>query len=570
MTQTLLAIENLSVGFRHQQTVRTVVNDVSLHIEAGETLALVGESGSGKSVTALSILRLLPCPPVEYLSGDIRFHGESLLHASDQTLRGVRGNKIAMIFQEPMTSLNPVLTIEEQIAEGLLIHESCTPAECHEKVLAIMFQEPMVSLNPLHTLEKQLYEVLSLHRGMRREAARGEILNCLDRVGIRQAAKRLTDYPHQLSGGERQRVMIAMALLTRPELLIADEPTTALDVSVQAQILQLLRELQGELNMGMLFITHNLSIVRKLAHRVAVMQNGRCVEKNNAATLFASPTHPYTQKLLNSEPSGDPVPLPEPASTLLDVEQLQVAFPIRKGILKRIVDHNVVVKNISFTLRAGETLGLVGESGSGKSTTGLALLRLINSHGSIVFDGQPLQNLNRRQLLPIRHRIQVVFQDPNSSLNPRLNVLQIIEEGLRVHQPTLSAAQREQQVIAVMHEVGLDPETRHRYPAEFSGGQRQRIAIARALILKPSLIILDEPTSSLDKTVQAQILTLLKSLQQKHQLAYLFISHDLHVVRALCHQVIVLRQGEVVEQGPCARVFAAPQQEYTRQLLALS
>lgn len=447
MTQTLLAIENLSVGFRHQQTVRTVVNDVSLQIEAGETLALVGESGSGKSVTALSILRLLPSPPVEYLSGDIRFHGESLLHVSDQTLRGVRGNKIAMIFQEPM-----------------------------------------VSLNPLHTLEKQLYEVLSLHRGMRREAARGEILNCLDRVGIRQAAKRLTDYPHQLSGGERQRVMIAMALLTRPELLIADEPTTALDVSVQAQILQLLRELQGELNMGMLFITHNLSIVRKLAHRVAVMQNGRCVEQNYAATLFASPTHPYTQKLLNSEPSGDPVPLPEPASTLLDVEQLQVAFPIRKGILKRIVDHNVVVKNISFTLRAGETLGLVGESGSGKSTTGLALLRLINSQGSIIFDGQPLQNLNRRQLLPIRHRIQVVFQDPNSSLNPRLNVLQIIEEGLRVHQPTLSAAQREQQVIAVMHEVGLDPETRHRYPAEFSGGQRQRIAIARALILKPSLI----------------------------------------------------------------------------------
>ena len=387
MTQTLLAIENLSVGFRHQQTVRTVVNDVSLQIEAGETLALVGESGSGKSVTALSILRLLPSPPVEYLSGDIRFHGESLLHASDQTLRGVRGNKIAMIFQEPM-----------------------------------------VSLNPLHTLEKQLYEVLSLHRGMRREAARGEILNCLDRVGIRQAAKRLTDYPHQLSGGERQRVMIAMALLTRPELLIADEPTTALDVSVQAQILQLLRELQGELNMGMLFITHNLSIVRKLAHRVAVMQNGRCVEQNYAATLFASPTHPYTQKLLNSEPSGDPVPLPEPASTLLDVEQLQVAFPIRKGILKRIVDHNVVVKNISFTLRAGETLGLVGESGSGKSTTGLALLRLINSQGSIIFDGQPLQNLNRRQLLPIRHRIQVVFQDPNSSLNPRLNVLQIIED----------------------------------------------------------------------------------------------------------------------------------------------
>ena len=353
MTQTLLAIENLSVGFRHQQTVRTVVNDVSLQIAAGETLALVGESGSGKSVTALSILRLLPCPPVEYLSGDIRFHGESLLHASDQTLRGIRGNKIAMIFQEPM-----------------------------------------VSLNPLHTLEKQLYEVLSLHRGMRREAARGEILNCLDRVGIRQAAKRLTDYPHQLSGGERQRVMIAMALLTRPELLIADEPTTALDVSVQAQILQLLRELQGELNMGMLFITHNLSIVRKLAHRVAVMQNGRCVEQNNAATLFASPTHPYTQKLLNSEPSGDPVPLPEPASTLLDVEQLQVAFPIRKGILKRIVDHNVVVKNISFTLRAGETLGLVGESGSGKSTVALGVERELHKRGILcrILDGDNIRS----------------------------------------------------------------------------------------------------------------------------------------------------------------------------------
>ena len=529
MTQTLLAIENLSVGFRHQQTVRTVVNDVSLQIEAGETLALVGESGSGKSVTALSILRLLPSPPVEYLSGDIRFHGESLLHASDQTLRGVRGNKIAMIFQEPM-----------------------------------------VSLNPLHTLEKQLYEVLSLHRGMRREAARGEILNCLDRVGIRQAAKRLTDYPHQLSGGERQRVMIAMALLTRPELLIADEPTTALDVSVQAQILQLLRELQGELNMGMLFITHNLSIVRKLAHRVAVMQNGRCVEQITPLRYLHHPlilTHKSYSTVNRQAIQCRCQNLPQRCWML---NSFRIAFPIRKGILKRIVDHNVVVKNISFTLRAGETLGLVGESGSGKSTTGLALLRLINSQGSIIFDGQPLQNLNRRQLLPIRHRIQVVFQDPNSSLNPRLNVLQIIEEGLRVHQPTLSAAQREQQVIAVMHEVGLDPETRHRYPAEFSGGQRQRIAIARALILKPSLIILDEPTSSLDKTVQAQILTLLKSLQQKHQLAYLFISHDLHVVRALCHQVIILRQGEVVEQGPCARVFAAPQQEYTRQLLALS
>ena len=530
----VLAVENLNIAFMQEQQKIAAVRNLSFSLQRGETLAIVGESGSAKSVTALALMRLL-----EQAGGLVQCdkmllqrRSREVIELSEQSaaqMRHVRGADMAMIFQEPMTSLNPVFTVGEQIAESIRLHQNAS-----------------------------------------REEAMVEAKRMLDQVRIPEAQTILSRYPHQLSGGMRQRVMIAMALLTRPELLIADEPTTALDVSVQAQILQLLRELQGELNMGMLFITHNLSIVRKLAHRVAVMQNGRCVEQNNAATLFASPTHPYTQKLLNSEPSGDPVPLPEPASTLLDVEQLQVAFPIRKGILKRIVDHNVVVKNISFTLRAGETLGLVGESGSGKSTTGLALLRLINSHGSIVFDGQPLQNLNRRQLLPIRHRIQVVFQDPNSSLNPRLNVLQIIEEGLRVHQPTLSAAQREQQVIAVMHEVGLDPETRHRYPAEFSGGQRQRIAIARALILKPSLIILDEPTSSLDKTVQAKILTLLKSLQQKHQLAYLFISHDLHVVRALCHQVIVLRQGEVVEQGPCARVFAAPQQEYTRQLLALS
>ncbi|MEH3411806.1 microcin C ABC transporter ATP-binding protein YejF [Phytobacter diazotrophicus] len=529
MTPPLLRIDSLSIAFRQQETQRTVVDSLSLQIEAGETLALVGESGSGKSVSALSILRLLPTPPAVYPQGDILFHGESLLHASEKTLRQVRGNKIAMIFQEPM-----------------------------------------VSLNPLHSVEKQLYEVLSLHRGMRREAARAEILTCLDRVGIRNARQRLGDFPHQLSGGERQRVMIAMALLTRPELLIADEPTTALDVTVQAQILTLLRELRQELNMGLLFITHNLSIVRKLADNVAVMQNGLCVEQNSASALFAAPTHPYTQRLLNSEPAGDPVPLAPETPPLLRVENLGVSFPIRKGIFKRVVGENRVVNNISFTLRAGETLGLVGESGSGKSTTGLALLRLIASQGTITFGDSPLHAWNRKQMLPVRHRIQVVFQDPNSSLNPRLNVQQIIEEGLLVHQPTLTREAREAEVIRVMNEVGLDPETRRRFPGEFSGGQRQRIAIARALILKPELIILDEPTSSLDRTVQAQILALLKSLQQTHHLAYIFISHDLQVVRALCHQVIVLKQGEVVEQGECHRVFSTPQQDYTRQLLSLS
>ncbi|RJT20596.1 microcin C ABC transporter ATP-binding protein YejF [Buttiauxella izardii] len=529
MTTPLLSIKNLSVAFRSGDTVRQVVDDLSLEVNAGETLALVGESGSGKSVTALSVLRLLPAPPVVYPNGEIFFKGQELLHAPEKLLRTVRGNKIAMIFQEPM-----------------------------------------VSLNPLHNIEKQLYEVLSLHRGMRREAARAEMLTCLDRVGIRNAASRLTDFPHQLSGGERQRVMIAMALLTRPELLIADEPTTALDVTVQAQILQLLKELKQELNMGLLFITHNLGIVKKLADNVAVMRHGKCVEQNSAAQLLSAPQHSYTQQLLAAEPAGTPRPVDESVSPLLTVRDLQVAFPIRRGLLKKTIGYNYGIKDLSFALRAGESIGLVGESGSGKSTTGLALLRLIHSSGEIWFDGKPLHELNRKKLLPLRSRIQVVFQDPNSSLNPRLDVLQIIEEGLRVHQPALSAAQREQKVIVAMQEVGLDPETMHRYPAEFSGGQRQRIAIARALILQPELIILDEPTSSLDRSVQAQILALLKSLQEKHQLAYIFISHDLRVVKSLCHQVVVLRQGEVVEQGPCQQIFAAPQAEYTRQLLALA
>ncbi|MGA9617928.1 MAG: microcin C ABC transporter ATP-binding protein YejF [Serratia proteamaculans] len=524
----LLSIQDLGVAFRQGDQLNQVVNGISLQIEKAETLALVGESGSGKSVTALSVLRLLPSPPVVYTGGDIQFNGHSLLHALEAELRKVRGNQISMIFQEPM-----------------------------------------VSLNPLHSIEKQLAEVLVLHRGMRRDVARGEIIQCLDRVGIRNAKGRLKDYPHQLSGGERQRVMIAMAVLTQPKLLIADEPTTALDVTIQAQILLLLKELKQEMGMGLLFITHNLNIVRRLADNVAVMRQGQCVEQNNRARLFSQPQHPYTQQLLAAENLGDPLPLPADATPLLKVENLQVSFPIRRGLLRRTVDQHYALKDLSFELKAGESVGLVGESGSGKSTTGLALLRLLNANGSMWFKGQPLHQFSMKQMLPYRSQMQIVFQDPFSALNPRLNVLQIIAEGLEVHQK-LSAAQREQRVIETLQEVGLDPALRYRYPTEFSGGQRQRIAIARALILQPQLLILDEPTSSLDKSVQAQILTLLKSLQQRHRLAYLFISHDLQVVRSLCHQVIVLRQGEVVEQGDCQTIFNSPTAAYTQQLLQLA
>lgn len=528
MTTSLLDIRHLSVAFRQGDALQTVVEDVSLSINAGETLALVGESGSGKSVTALSVLRLLPSPPAVYQQGDILFQGQSLLHADEPALRKVRGNDIAMIFQEPMTSLNP-----------------------------------------LHNIEKQLTEVLSLHRGLRGEAARAEVLASLDRVGIRQARSRLGDFPHQLSGGERQRVMIAMALLTRPKLLIADEPTTALDVTVQAQILRLLADLRREMGMALLFITHNLTIVRRLADNVAVMKDGRCVEVSPCQTLFSAPRHAYTRQLLAAEPGGSPQPMAADAEALLKVSNLAVTFAIHQGWLRRAVAEKSVVKAVSFTLRRGESLGLVGESGSGKSTTALAVLRLLRSEGEIWFDHQPLHLFNRRQMLPVRRRIQVVFQDPNSALNPRMTVAQIVTEGLRVHHH-YPAAEQQQRLIAALEEVGLDPHTRDRYPGEFSGGQRQRIAIARALILQPDLVILDEPTSSLDRSVQAQILSLLKNLQEKHQLTYLFISHDLQVIKAMCHQVIVLRQGEVVEQGDCRQIFTAPKAEYTRQLLQSS
>ena len=525
MSSTLLSVQDLSIAFKgYAQSISQVVSNINFDIDEQETLALVGESGSGKSITSLSILRLLRKEQVIYPTGDILFEGKSLLHAPEKQLRKIRGNQISMIFQEPM-----------------------------------------VSLNPLHTVEKQLYEVLSLHRGMRRNEARSEILQYLDRVGIKEPKNRLSAYPHQLSGGERQRVMIAMAILTHPKLLIADEPTTALDVSVQAQIIQLLKELKTELNMSMLFISHNLAIVKKLADKVAVMQQGKIVEYNNKQRIFLRPQHNYTQTLLNAEPSGEPMPLPEIPGILLNVNRLNVEVITQKRLFsskkKKIVD------NVGFTLHQGETVGIVGESGSGKSTTALAILRLIKSQGDILFDSHPIHNLSGKKLLPFRSRIQVVFQDPFSSLNPRFNVEQIISEGLLTHKK-LSKKECEQAVIDIMSEVGLEPNMRFRNPMEFSGGQRQRIAIARALILQPELLILDEPTSSLDHTTQQQIINLLKSLQEKYQLSYLFISHDLGVIYLMCHQVVVMQDGRVIEQGAREKIFFEPENEYTKTLLS--
>lgn len=525
MSSTLLSVEDLSIAFkRDTQSQSRVVSNVSFNIDEQETLALVGESGSGKSVTALSILRLLHKEQVSYPTGDILFEGQSLLHAPDKELRKIRGNQISMIFQEPM-----------------------------------------VSLNPLHTVEKQLYEVLSLHRGMRPNAARSEILQYLDRVGIKEPKNKLSAFPHQLSGGERQRVMIAMAILTHPKLLIADEPTTALDVSVQAQIIQLLKELKNELNMSLLFISHNLGIVKKLADKVAVMQQGKIVEYNSKQRIFLRPEHEYTQTLLNSEPSGDPVVLPQTPGILLSVNHLNVDVITKKRLFSH--EQKRIVDNVGLTIHQGETVGIVGESGSGKSTTALAILRLIKSQGEILFDSHPIQNLTGKKLLPFRSRIQVVFQDPFSSLNPRFNVEQIISEGLVTHKK-LSKNEREKAVIEIMQEVGLDPDLRFRYPTEFSGGQRQRIAIARALILQPELLILDEPTSSLDHTIQKQIIELLKSLQEKYQLSYLFISHDLALIYSICHQVIVMKDAQIVEQGSREKIFYSCEHEYTKALLS--
>ncbi len=522
----LLEITDLSIGFRSREGLAPAVRGVSLHVEKGETVALVGESGSGKSVTALSVLQLLA--DSAEASGSIVYEGRELLGANAKTMRKVRGDEISMIFQEPMTALNP-----------------------------------------LHTIERQISESLALHRGIKGAAARGRVLELMHKVGIRDPETRLGAYPHQLSGGQRQRVMIAMALANSPDLLIADEPTTALDVTVQAQILALLDALKADFGMGMLFITHDLGIVRKFADRTYVMQGGEIVESGETEALFANPQHPYTIRLLNAEPTGTPDPIPQPdADPVVTGENVRVWFPIKKGLLRKTVGHVKAVDDISLAIRPGETVGVVGESGSGKTTLGLALLRLIRSEGRIVFMGQDIQGLNQRRLRPFRRDMQVVFQDPYGSLSPRMSIAQIIDEGLRVHNIGDRNGDRRAVIAAALEEVGLEGGMMDRYPHEFSGGQRQRISIARAMALKPDLVVLDEPTSALDMSVQVQIVDLLRDLQKRYNLAYMFISHDLKVVRAMAHRVIVMRQGVVVEQGEGDAVFDNPQTDYARALMS--
>ncbi|HKB21965.1 MAG TPA: ABC transporter ATP-binding protein [Methyloceanibacter sp.] len=523
----LIKVEDLSVDFRGGGKITHAVKHVSFDIGRAETVALVGESGSGKTVTALSILKLLPYPSASHPSGKIWFKGENLMSLRDAALRSIRGNNVSMIFQEPMTSLNP-----------------------------------------LHTIEQQVGEILKIHRGLSDRAARERVLDLLGKVGIDDPKGRLASYPHQLSGGQRQRVMIAMALANEPDLLIADEPTTALDVTIQAQILDLLAKLKDEFHMAMLLITHDLGIVRKMADRVCVMNNGEIVERGATQQIFASPRHPYTKHLLASEPKGAPPPANAKAQTILEAKDLKVWFPIKRGFLRSIVGYIKAVDGIDLAVKEGQTLGVVGESGSGKTTLGLALLRLVSSDGPIVYLGNRIDGYDSKRMRPLRRHMQIVFQDPYGSLSPRLSVGQIIEEGLLIQNHGLSQDERNARVARALKEVGLDPAWRDRYPHEFSGGQRQRIAIARALVLEPKFLILDEPTSALDVSVQAQIVDLLRELQRKHKLAYLFISHDLKVVRALANSIIVLRHGKVVEQGPARTVFAKPKTDYTKALLA--
>jgi microcin C transport system ATP-binding protein len=523
----LLSIQDLSIAFGYGAREVLAVDRVSFDVRKGETMALVGESGSGKSITALSVMKLLPYPAAHHPSGSITFQGREMLTMPEQKIREIRGNDITIIFQEPMTSLNP-----------------------------------------LHTIEKQIREILSLHQGLNGEAARARIVELLGQVGIPDPVSRLGSYPHQLSGGQRQRVMIAMALANKPDLLIADEPTTALDVTVQAQILKLLKDIQTQLGMSMLFITHDLGIVRKLADRVCVMQRGKIVEQGAVERVFTAPEHPYTRALLAAEPRPDPAPPCPGAPVVIETKDLKVWFPIKRGVLRKVVGHIKAVDGLSIELRKGETLGVVGESGSGKTTLGLAILRLISSTGPIVFMGNEIENLKFKQMRPFRHAMQIVFQDPYGSLSPRMAVSDIIEEGLWVHHPGLSRTECEQRVVAALNDVGLDPETRFRYPHEFSGGQRQRIAVARALVLEPTFIVLDEPTSALDMLIQSQMVDLLRDLQKRHDLTYMFISHDLRVVAALASRLLVMRNGKMVEEGAAAELFKAPKTDYTRALFA--
>ena len=523
--ETLVNVRNLSVAFRSGETTNVAVKGISFTINRGETVALVGESGSGKSVSALSILRLLAYPAASHPTGEIFFEGRDLLKIRENQMREVRGRRISIIFQEPMTSLNPLHTIEKQVGEILKEHHAETD---------------------IHT----------------------RVLDLLNKVGIQNPEQRLDAYPHQLSGGQRQRVMIAMALANEPDLLIADEPTTALDVTIQAQILELLKRLQRELGMAMLLITHDLGIVRKMADRVNVMNNGLIVETGPVEQIFSNPEHAYTKHLLAAEPKGQPPVSNAHGPIIIETDNLKVWFPIKRGLLRKTVDHVKAVDGLSLQLRAGETLGVVGESGSGKTTLGLAILRLVASEGPIAYVGKRIDGLQSAAMRPLRREMQVVFQDPYGSLSPRLSVSQIIEEGLLIQAPGMSFDERRERVSQALVEVGLDPVAQDRYPHEFSGGQRQRIAIARAMVLEPKFVMLDEPTSALDMSVQAQIVDLLRELQRKRDLAYLFISHDLRVVRALCNHIIVMRNGRVVEEGAATEIFEHPQQDYTKALLA--
>ncbi|MEM7193996.1 MAG: ABC transporter ATP-binding protein [Pseudomonadota bacterium] len=529
MSESLLEVRDLAVSFRRKEKrkeiITDVVHDVDFNLHAGETLALVGESGSGKSLTALSILQLLPYPQAFHPGGSIRYGDTELVGADQDSLMRVRGNDISMIFQEPMTALNP-----------------------------------------LHKIEKQIAESLALHQNLTGDRARKRIVELLDRVGIRNAESRLEDYPHQLSGGQRQRVMIAMALANKPEVLLADEPTTALDVTVQARILALLKDLQRENNLGILLITHDLNMVRKVADRVMVMRQGRLVERGTTESIFVQPQEHYTQTLLSAEPGKRTPPTGE-ANTVLEAEDLKVWFPIRRGILRRTVGHVKAVNKASLTLRAGRTLGIVGESGSGKTTMALALLRLLSSEGAIRFNGSNIHQLQGEALKQLRRQMQIVFQDPFGSLSPRMSISEIISEGLDAHNLITDPIERDAQVVDILRRVEIDPDVRHRYPHEFSGGQRQRIAIARALILEPRVLVLDEPTSALDRTVQVQVLELLNKLQRENQLGYIFISHDLSVIRAISDELIVMKAGDMVEQGPAENIFSNPKEDYTKALM---